>query len=266
MKKGDIFMKINLKVVLCLLIAICLTGCNSNTKNNSGENENKDNKQEEVSKQPEETEKPKDEDKSKTNNSDKANYSKEYLKVIENVTKENNNPDEKIECDLIYFNNDDIPDLVIGATDYWVSLYVYDGGKVYCPMEKVGYGTGGNVGYEYVEKKGVAINSGTEYAGFIISKNYSIYNKEHKLDTLAKTELGADPDIDKNDPDYEQSKKEAKELLNGSNGEYFFNDNKISANEYKNKIKEYSINENESNTKSLVGTKSVDEIKKQLQK
>ena len=36
---------------------------------------------------------------------------------------------------LIYFNDDDIPELVVGVNGYYTSLYTYSDGKVYTLMD-----------------------------------------------------------------------------------------------------------------------------------
>ena len=67
-------------------------------------------------------------------------YAKEYIKIIDEFKSEYNN--EEIICDLIYFNDDDIPDLVIGILNTNVSLYMYKNGTVYNLVDTWTYGIG----------------------------------------------------------------------------------------------------------------------------
>ncbi|MDE6674014.1 MAG: hypothetical protein K2K19_04265, partial [Acetatifactor sp.] len=47
--------------------------------------------------------------------------------------------------DLIYFDEDDIPDLVVGVSGFWMSMFTYDAGQVYCLMTDGGYGAFGHM-------------------------------------------------------------------------------------------------------------------------
>ena len=196
---------------------------------------------------------------SSNNNSSQSNstYAEEYIKIIDK--EKNENPNSNITCDLIYFNNDNVPDLVIGMQWYWVSLYIYEDGKVYNPIDQWAYGAMGNTGYHYFEKKGTILNYNSDYAGGIMTKTISIFNSNHKFDFLSYRGKGAD--IESTDPVYEEIQKELKET-----GGYYYNDQKISEQEYNNKLKEFSINDDTNNYKVLDGnTKTIEEVKQQLQ-
>ena len=54
---------------------------------------------------------------------------------------------------LIYFDNDDIPELVAGVNGFYISLYTYKDGKAYTLMDRWVYGVMGNAGYEYSPRK-----------------------------------------------------------------------------------------------------------------
>ena len=186
---------------------------------------------------------------------DKA-YAEEYIKIIDKVKAEY--PDANITCDLIYFNNDDIPDLVIGVTDYWVSLYMYENGTVYTLMENMAYGTGGCKYYEYLEKKGAIYSFGNSYAGAISNVVIEVLNSKKTFDALSIISEGAT--LEPTDSMYEEVQKQLAE----SSG-YHYKGEKISEQEFNNKLKEYSVSSNEKDYKELYGSKSIEEIKKQLQ-
>ena len=183
-----------------------------------------------------------------------SNLAKEYLKIINKF--ENDDSENKITCDLIYFNNDNIPDLLIGNSGFWVSLYIGENGEVYNPIDQWAYGAGGNSGYKYQEKKGAILNYNSDFAGAISTKSISILNSKNKFDTLSVTQKGA---TDEN-TDYEEVNKALKAY-----GGYFFNDQKISEQEYNNKLKVFSVDIDENNFRELNGTRTTAEVKKQLQ-
>ena len=182
-----------------------------------------------------------------------SNYAKEYKKIIEKF--ESENPDANLTCDLIYFNNDNIPDLVIGKLDYWISLYIYENGNVYNPIDRWSYGVGGNTGYQYQEKKGSIKNHNSDFAGGIVTKTIFLYNSKKEFDELSATKKGTiseEADIAK-----------INEALE-SYGGYFYNGKKISEQEYNNKLNEWAINIDDNNFIWLSGSKSSQEIKNQL--
>lgn len=183
-------------------------------------------------------------------------YAKEYLKIIDEVRAKYSNTDLKY--DLIYFNNDNIPDLVIGVSGYWVSLYVYEDGKVYNPVDEWSYGAMGNVGYDYLEKKGAIYNYNSDFAGGVGTSSISIYNSKHEFDTLSHRDKGAD--MVPTDPMYEEVQKDLEKTAG-----YYYNDQKISEQEFNNKVKEMSVSTDSKDYKTLDGSKSIEEIKSQLQ-
>ena len=183
-------------------------------------------------------------------------YVNEYKKIIEKVQKENSN--KEITYDLIYFNDDNIPDLVVGLQGYWVSLYMYKNGSVTEIVDEWSYDAMGNAGYDYLEKKGIIRNYNSDYAGAVMTQNILVLNNDNKFDTLSVTDQGADV------PESDSSYQEIMKYLEKVKG-YYFNDKKITEEEYNNKLKELSISRNESSYKVLFGTKTGTEIQKQLQ-
>ena len=57
------------------------------------------------------------------------------------------------EYNLIYVDEDDIPELVDGRNGYYVNLYTYKDGRWHTLMDCWAYGAMGNAGYEYLPKK-----------------------------------------------------------------------------------------------------------------
>lgn len=83
---------------------------------------------------------------------------------------------------LIYFDSDDIPELVAGLDGYWISMYTYapDEGNVYTVMDQWGYGAMGNTGYEYLPKKNYLRNYNSDFAGAVMRTYYGKM-KNHKI-------------------------------------------------------------------------------------
>lgn len=189
-----------------------------------------------------------------TSNSNNISYKKEYIKIIEKVQSEYPNTD--IQCDLIYFNNDDIPDLVIGIQGYWVSLYIYENGTVYNPIKEWSYGMMGNTGYMYLEKKGIVSNHNSDFAGAISTDSILILNSKKEFDTLLSRGEGAT--MPEDFPDNEAVKKDLEETSG-----YYYNGDKLTEEQYNNKLNELSIDK--ANFKQLDGSKNIEDVKKQLQ-
>ena len=114
--------------------------------------------------------------------------------------------------DLIYFDEDDVPELVAGVSGYRVSLYTYCDGRLYTLMDDWPYGAAGNHGYEYAPKKNNLRNYNTDYAGLILYTTYMSVNKQFELEAIAQIETFNFDDANGNGmPDEEER---------GSVGEY----------------------------------------------
>lgn len=87
---------------------------------------------------------------------------------------------------LIYFNDDDIPELVVGVNGYYTSLYTYSDGKVYTLMDHWAYGAMGNAGYEYCSRKNSLRNYNNDYAGAIFYTTYMTMNNQYSLDIVTQ--------------------------------------------------------------------------------
>lgn len=196
-----------------------------------------------------------------TENKESA-YADEYVKIIDQVISENENVN-RIKCDLIYFNEDDIPDLVIDH-DSLVKVYMYENGTVYNPINE-SYGTGGCKYYDYYEKRGVISSFGTSLAGATCGESFYILNSKKEMEyTFSYNVKGAEPED-------EEMKKQMEEELNKYGG-YYYKEQKITEEEFESKLKEYGIefgteklwNTESSIKKALTGTKSLSELKAQL--
>lgn len=88
--------------------------------------------------------------------------------------------------DLIQFDHDDIPELVIADNGYWVSLYTYHDGRAYSLMDHWGYGVMGNAGYEYIPGGNRVRNYNSDYAGAIRYSTYMSMNDQYSLKTVTE--------------------------------------------------------------------------------
>ena len=68
---------------------------------------------------------------------------------------------------LIYFDEDDIPELVADTCGYGLSMYTFKDGYVSCLIDWWPYGAGGNAGYSYSPKHGKVSNFDQDGAGAI---------------------------------------------------------------------------------------------------
>lgn len=90
--------------------------------------------------------------------------------------------------DLIYFDEDEIPELAAGVRGYEVSLYTYDNGTVYTLMDGWPYGAMGNAGYEYSPGKNSLRNYNSDQAGAVLYTTYMAVGKNHVLDRIVEIE------------------------------------------------------------------------------
>ena len=115
------------------------------------------------------------------------------------------NPDD-ISFNLIYFDGDDIPELVAGMTGYYVSMYSYSDGKIYTLMDRWAYGAMGNTGYEYAPYKNSLRNYNSDYAGAILYTTYMSVSQNHVLETVVQIKTVNFDDVNQNGiPDEEEA-------------------------------------------------------------
>lgn len=104
----------------------------------------------------------------------------------------------EIEYNLIYFDGDEIPELVSGVDGYYNSLYTYHDGTVYTLMDEWPYGAMGNAGYEYVQGKNSLRNYNTDYAGAILYTTYMAMNEQYDMEVVAQITTYNFDDVNEN--------------------------------------------------------------------
>ncbi len=118
-------------------------------------------------------------------------YASSYIEMINNYEVEHGTGvDNGFQYDLIWFDDDDIPELVAGLNDYYVSMYTYDADsdEVFCVIEDWPYGAGGNEGYEYIPRGNVLRNYNSDYAGMIRYTYYGRMNSSRELEEIGTLE------------------------------------------------------------------------------
>ncbi len=91
-----------------------------------------------------------------------------YVQKVKEYYKENVDSEDEwsLVCyDLIYFDDDDIPELVTGLSGSRVSLYTYRDGQIVPIFEEWPYGAFGNSGYDYLERQSIVTGADSDYAG-----------------------------------------------------------------------------------------------------
>ncbi len=125
---------------------------------------------------------------------------------------------------LIDINGDGIEELIINAPYNWISVYTFSGDSVYTLMERQGYGTYGNWGYDYIpggNRLRYHINEG---AGYISYMYYLTVTPEL---TIAETdELKEVLFLDANGNNQYEDDEMLEEPL------YFLNEQEITKDEY----------------------------------
>lgn len=92
--------------------------------------------------------------------------------------------ESETEYGLIYFDADDIPELIVGRYGYWTSMYTYHDGKVYTLMDHWAYGAMGNAGYEYIPRGNRMRNYNADCAGLILNTTYMAVSDRYSLETV----------------------------------------------------------------------------------
>lgn len=95
-------------------------------------------------------------------------------------------PDYNLKYDLIYVDDDEIPELVSGHPGYVVSLYTYRDGTLYTLMDTWPYGAFGNSGYAYAPGKNSLRNYDADHAGAIMYTTYMTISEDYSLEIVAE--------------------------------------------------------------------------------
>ena len=109
-----------------------------------------------------------------------------YQEAYEAVSQVYDLVSENMEYNLIYFDEDDIPELAVGHDGYWVSLFTYDEGRVYCLMNHWAYGAGGNHGYDYVPGKNSLRNYDADMGDNVFYTTYMAVSGQHTMELVAE--------------------------------------------------------------------------------
>ena len=144
-------------------------------------------------------------------------FYKEKIEELEEKNKEYNkklleeNPDmditslNNLKYDLVFFDDNNTPELVVDKEGYQLSLYTYDAGKVIYALDDENeegwpYGAGGNAGYEYVPRENVLRNYNSDFAGLVRYVNfYNLNSETHKITPINIGELIENYYEDKNE-------------------------------------------------------------------
>ncbi len=102
------------------------------------------------------------------------------------------------EYGLLYFDEDDVPELAAGITGYQVSLYSFRDGYIYNLMDHWPYGAMGNAGYEYCPRQNSLRNYNTDYAGAVCYTAYMTMNSSFSMETVAVVETYNFDDVNGN--------------------------------------------------------------------
>lgn len=138
-------------VIILMMFVLFLPGCKINENMENGLSGNTDSQQEIFNSGENNVNETKKLD---------SEIAESYIDIINSMEAEIFN--EGFKYDLIYFNNDDVPELVVDLPNYWLTIYTFKNGKTVNMAENDGmftYGTGGLVGYSYASKKGVMTSS-----------------------------------------------------------------------------------------------------------
>lgn len=176
-----------------------------------------------------------------------------YMKIIQKENYkylENNGFEQSLKYGLIYFDGDNIPELIIGHNGYWVSMYTYDNGKVYTVMDKWGYGAMGNAGYSYYPKKNCLYNRNCDFAG-LEWRDYFVTMKKHKLTNMYSKEIEGYLYVDKNHNGYPDEDEGLDKPI------YYYGGKKISEKKYNSFFPKWKV-------KKILPTLSYNKMEKKL--
>jgi hypothetical protein len=106
-----------------------------------------------------------------------GNYTQAYIDKIIKLENEY----EGLEYSLIYFDEDDIPELAAGVTGYYISMYTFHSGELYTVMDMWPYGAFGNHGYDYIPKRNVLRNYDADFAGLLLWEFYGKIDENYEI-------------------------------------------------------------------------------------
>lgn len=132
-------------------------------------------------------------------NGEFSNYQEAYAAIANLCQQESDlEPDSEIDYQLIYVNEDDIPELVCGYNGYYMSMYTYHDGTISMLMDQWGYGAMGNPGYEYVPQKNSLRNYNNDFAGLILYTTYMTIDSQYLLEVVTQIKTYSFDDANEN--------------------------------------------------------------------
>lgn len=172
-----------------------------------------------------------------------------YHEMIRDYEKEKMERDSSspMTYSLVYLNDDEIPELVIGNTGYWVSVYTWYYGKTVAVIEGWNYGAFGIGGYYYLPREGVVYFSDADFAGYIRSYYYLQINEKLELTSCNDKSLSIWMFRDEDEDYYIDEGEEVEEPI------FYYGDTEISEEEFQT----YCI---EGDYEMLIGEKYAREI------
>ena len=138
-------------------------------------------------------------------NGEFEDYREAYLTIGKLMEMES---EGRIQYKLVYFDEDDIPELVADNRGYSMSLYAFHDGRIYTLMDGWAYGAMGNAGYEYCPGKNSLRNYNADYAGLILYTTYCSISADYTMDTVVSIKTVNFDDTNRNgmpDEDEEES-------------------------------------------------------------
>lgn len=150
-------------------------------------------------------------------------YIPAYVEVIRQQEAEYDIPN-RLSYDLIYLDEDEIPELVLGVSGYWVSVYTYADGEVYTVIDGWGYGAMGNSGYDYLPQENVIRNYNTDLAGIILYTTYCRMDDSHEIEVFCS--------LKQSRLDDEGNYPKDSEAFENAEWHYFYEEQEVAMEEY----------------------------------
>ena len=147
------------------------------------------------------------------------------------------NLDGDYSYNLIYIDEDDVPELVVDNYGYYLYLYTYKDGHVVPFGDEFGYGAGGVADYEYSPKKNCIRYWNNDYAGIVCYLDFlSIHDNKMVEDYTCQ--MDNYDDLDGNGyPSEDEMTEEALANATGATS-YYANDKSLSQDAIEKKIEE----------------------------
>ena len=177
-------------------------------------------------------------------------YKSAYIDIINKF--EDEYPDSDYTYNLIYFNDDDIPELVVAINGYVIYMYTFDSGYVYEAIDGWPYGAMGNTGYEYIPYQNVLRNYDSDFAGALIYETYMKLNENNEMVDYHDNYLNMRFFKDLNG----DSMPSDDEYTEDGEAYYFYGDTEITEEEYNSYVisGDYEYIEGKMNAYEIIGT------------